>query len=304
MKISIIIPTLNRTEDLKKTLNSIKEQSYSPYEIIIPDQSDDDCTKALIETVSQDTYKIKYFSLDFKSLTKARNFGIKNITPDTNLVIFLDDDVILEKNYLENVNNFFESDTSKEYYGGSGYIKNVERKSKIGFLYSLFGLQEYKDGKFKISGLPTFPKYSAVPYPIEFISGCNMIYRKKVFDDFSFDEVMIKYCYMEDVDFSYRVSRKYKLIFLPEAQLIHNVSQVNRLKIRENRSFFIQNYLYLFNKNIKKNLGTVFVFLISITGMFFLSLIFFKFNAICGYFDGILRFITKKYTSLTREDIK
>ncbi|HOV15564.1 MAG TPA: glycosyltransferase, partial [Spirochaetota bacterium] len=282
----------------KQTLLSIISQNFTIYEVIIVDQSDDTLTKDLVSNFSKNNFSIKYIHSEIKSLTIARNIGIENLSDRTELVIFLDDDVVLENDYINKVNIFFENDNSKKYFGATGYIKNNERKSKITFLLKLFILQEYKDGKFKINGLPTFPKFRDRPYEIEFLSGCNMIFRKEIFNEFKFDENMLKYCYMEDVDFTYRVSRKFKMIFLPDIKLIHNVSPVNRLKIKESKSFFMQNYLYLFKKNVNKNLFSISSLLWSISGMFFISLLLFQFKAISGYFDGIIRYITKNFSSL------
>ena len=181
MTISIIIPTLNRINDLTVALQSIEGQTYPPKEVIIVDQSDDTKTKDFVESYNQTTFKIVYLYTSYRSLTRARNLGIDNIDKGTDLVIFFDDDVILDNDYLEKIDTFFNNDKDRVYFGATGYIKNCERKSKLSPFLKLFFLQEYRDGRFKRNGLPTFQKYNKSPYETEFLSGCNMTYRKEVF---------------------------------------------------------------------------------------------------------------------------
>ena len=50
---------------------------------------------------------------------------------------------------------------------------------------------------------------------VELCSGGNTSYLREVFEEFFFDEEFDGYAPMEDIDFSYRVSRKYKLIVDP-----------------------------------------------------------------------------------------
>ena len=72
MLLSIIIPTKNRKFSLNRLLGSIFKQTLKDYEIIIVDQSDERIND--YEKIK----KIKYFyEPDIKSLTDAKNFGIK-----------------------------------------------------------------------------------------------------------------------------------------------------------------------------------------------------------------------------------
>ena len=45
MDISVIIPTFNRKDTLKRAIQSVVMQSYTPYEIIVIDDGSDDGTK-------------------------------------------------------------------------------------------------------------------------------------------------------------------------------------------------------------------------------------------------------------------
>ena len=51
MKISVITPTFNRAETLKKSFQSVLEQSFPPFEHIIADNVSGDGTAAVVEEV-------------------------------------------------------------------------------------------------------------------------------------------------------------------------------------------------------------------------------------------------------------
>ena len=84
--ISIIIPTLNRYEVLKKLLKDLESQNYKNFETIIIDQSDNYNP----EFYKKYNLNINLIHQSEKALWKARNRGI--IEAKSDLLIFLDDD--------------------------------------------------------------------------------------------------------------------------------------------------------------------------------------------------------------------
>ncbi len=90
--ISIIIPTYNSEKTIKKTLNSIFNQTYKNFEIIIVDNSDTDET---IKLIKQNFYskKIKIFKIKEKILNgRARNIGVNRSSKNSDLISFCDSD--------------------------------------------------------------------------------------------------------------------------------------------------------------------------------------------------------------------
>ena len=73
---SIVIPTYNQANFLKKAINSILEQSYKNYEIIIVDNYSKDNTSKIVSSFKNK--KIRYFKKkNFGIIAKSRNLGIK-----------------------------------------------------------------------------------------------------------------------------------------------------------------------------------------------------------------------------------
>ena len=94
--ISIIIPTLNEEKYLPKLLNCIKKQAYKDYEIIVADANSADKTR---QTAKKYGCKITKGGMP----AAGRNNGAK--IAKGNILLFLDADVQLDKNFLENAIN-------------------------------------------------------------------------------------------------------------------------------------------------------------------------------------------------------
>jgi len=137
MKISVIIPTLHREQDLKRLLSSFLIQSASPCEIIVIDQSDNYNTGKICLSYKE-KLPLKYYHSSRKSLTHSRNFGIEKAKGD--VVAFLDDDTELQPDYLERIYNFFKE--HPEAIGGMGRIINHgefrDRLMGRGLLYKMY----------------------------------------------------------------------------------------------------------------------------------------------------------------------
>lgn len=97
-KSSVIIVTYNRAELLKKCIDSLSNQTVSPNEIIIVDNNSTDNTKEVVENYKK-KLNIKYVFESKKGIAYARNSGIRNSSYD--LVVFIDDDCVAEKDWLE-----------------------------------------------------------------------------------------------------------------------------------------------------------------------------------------------------------
>ena len=99
---SIIIPTYNRQHLISRPINSILNQTFNDYEIIIVDDGSSDNTDHLI--TSMQNKKIRYIKTDNCGVAHARNTGIKLATGK--YIGFLDSDDLLEKNHLESAYDY------------------------------------------------------------------------------------------------------------------------------------------------------------------------------------------------------
>ena len=104
MKFSIIVPVYNVEKYLKKCLDSIIDQTYKNYEVIVVNDGSPDNSQAIIEEYKKNyPNKIKAYNKQNGGLSDARNFGLQYTTGD--YVIFVDSDDYVKNDMLEVLNN-------------------------------------------------------------------------------------------------------------------------------------------------------------------------------------------------------
>jgi len=106
MKFSLIMATYGRSNEIENFLISLKNQTYKNFELIVIDQNEDDKAYKIIKKFQNDI-NIIYLKVDFKGLSKARNYGLNYASGE--VIAFPDDDCEYPNDLLENIKNFFEN---------------------------------------------------------------------------------------------------------------------------------------------------------------------------------------------------
>jgi len=280
LTISVIIPTLNRRDDLIAAVESLLRQSREPEELIIVDQSKGEESERAVERLfagrKGETRLVYVHDKNITGLTQARNIGISRSLG--NIIFFFDDDVVLEQEYLENVVKVFEQDhkgTIGAVYGRIIHpnrnrpfsLKQIIMETGYRMITEIFLLTKSGSGRFRMSGFPTHPHPLIKGRYVECLSGACMAFRRTVFQDISFDENLTGYAYMEDSDISKMLSAHYKIYYEPSARLKHNVSPRGRLNRYEVSRMLVVNHYYLSKKNWPQNIARKAVFWWSIIGL-------------------------------------
>ena len=216
--ISIIVPIYNSGRYLRQCLDSIINQSYKNFEVLlINDGSVDDSATICKEYVEKDS-RIRYFEKENGGVSSARNLGLKNVKG--NYITFVDSDDWVDENYLELL-----------YYN----IKQKNADIAVA-TYKVFG----EDGVFYIK--PPFSKeedemldFEELPrkdflkiYPklIQLVQDFHCVgfklFKVDLVDNLFFDESLK---YAEDMDFFYR------------------------LYLRMNSIVYMREYVYIYRKN-------------------------------------------------------
>lgn len=292
---SVIICTRNRPADIILCLRSLTQQTVCANEIIIIDSSD-------VPLESNAEFQQMFAQAHFPGtklvyqhtapgLPYQRNKGISLATQK--LVHFLDDDVILSPTYVQIMNETFADDPA--YAGGMGTVTNIPvplKRNWFRAMRHLFLLQrDYSSGNFTASGMPTHAYGLNELKLVAVLGGCCMSYRRSIFVKHLFDEKLERYAFMEDCDFSCRVSYDAPLFYNPNAKLEHNPSKANRDGIVDNRAMYIKNYSYLFFKNFyPRNRLKVVAYAWSITGLFVEAIITRNSDYLKGYYKGLKQF--------------
>ena len=106
-KISVIVPVYNTEKYLKKCLDSILNQTYQDFEIIIVnDGSTDNSDKIINEYIDNYSEKIKYIKKENGGLSSARNSGIDVATG--HYIAFVDSDDYIDNNLFEKLLPYIE----------------------------------------------------------------------------------------------------------------------------------------------------------------------------------------------------
>ena len=106
-KISIIIPIYNGEKYISRCLDSILNQTFSDYEIVIVDDGSTDSTAALCDKYALEDKRIKVTHSENGGSAKARNIGIELSSPQSEFLSFIDiDDWLAPNMYEELISNF------------------------------------------------------------------------------------------------------------------------------------------------------------------------------------------------------
>ena len=301
--VSLLISTKNRLQDLQECINSVLIQSVKPDEVILVDASDTSESMEMVkESLAATGIKLTYHRQEVISgkirKTATWNKAVKLAIGD--IIIFLDDDVVLNKYYIYHILNTYYENPGK-IVGVMGHMKNPNNEryhqinSKIFYFlnklfYKLFLLpRENGNGFIQSSGFPAYPASKVGIVSVEVMPTCNMSIKKDVFREFAFDGWFYGYSYQEDDDFTYRVSRKYKFLYTPFAELVHKRSPAARGNLDAVETMKVVNHYYFFKKNMSKSCKNCMAFVWSEFGLLFLR---------CFSFSSI-KDLLQSFTGLT-----
>ena len=196
MNISVVIPSYNRKEFLKRSIDSAINQTKKPFEIIVVDDGSTDGTETMIKS---DYDFVKFIKQKNKGVSAARNIGIKVSIGEW--ICFLDSDDEWKKDKLEKQINAMKSNPGyKFFHSNEIWIKN--------------GLRINQKKKHKKYGGDIFDKCLDMCR----ISPSSVMIDKTVFDEVgNFNENLVV---CEDYELWLRICDKYRVFFIDEPLII------------------------------------------------------------------------------------
>lgn len=237
MRVSVIINTIDRAASLRTTLESLRRQNYSDFEVIVINGPSTDSTDELLHEFSP---LIRIGRIEARNLAISRNVGVEMARGD--LIAFTDDDVVADEDWLADVVAGIDSD---EVAGVCGFVYD---HTGYNFQYRYSMCDRLGKGIHNIS-IPIgeqfcYPGVTVFPY----VTGCNATFRRSaVLEVGGFDEEY-EY-YLEETDLCLRlIEAGYLLKQLPNAFIYHrnlasNIRQTNRVvthvfPIIKNKTYF------------------------------------------------------------------
>lgn len=124
--ISVIVPTKNREDKLRRLLDSLEQQNYDKnnFEVVIVN----DGSHYNSMTSNEFSINVSYFEIDGIGPAGARNFGVKNSVGD--IIAFIDDDCVAPKTWLTGMDVFFSRDSNKDILAVGGGVKPLVHNKK------------------------------------------------------------------------------------------------------------------------------------------------------------------------------
>jgi glycosyltransferase involved in cell wall biosynthesis len=208
--ISVVIPTYNRSTVLLRAIDSILNQSFIDWELLIVDDCSTDDTQHVVDQISHRDSRVKYFKLPINSgANAARNLGIQNASSD--IISFLDSDDVMHPDNLSKQHIAFTSNPAlgisyvgADYYDGEKFMSTVHNEMRGNLESYLF---------LNLKGLGSSTSGFAV--------------RRIVFDQVGcFDEKMAS---QQDLDFLVRAARFFYIDYLTGCNTKMYVNSNNRI---------------------------------------------------------------------------
>lgn len=273
-KLAINLVTWNGEKQIRLCLNSILDQSWQDFLLLIIDNGSVDRTVNIIEEEFLPAFKDKIKFVKNKTnlgFAFAHNQAI--LWTDSDYILTLNQDVILRPDYLKKIVEFM--DMHNDAGSASGKIlrwqnndqedlKNIEKTDIIDSL----GLKIFKSQRVvdRAAGEQDHLQYQNITEIFGACATCP-IYRRKALEDVRFeDEFFDKdfFSYKEDVDLAYRLAwRGWKSYYIPEAIAYHErtakgqekFSNLAIMRHRKNKSKVVsyhsyKNHLFLIYKSL------------------------------------------------------
>lgn len=106
MKFSILIPVYNVEQYLSYCLDSVKQQTFRDFEVVIVDDGSTDKSGKILDEFAKENRNIRVIHKKNEGLISARRVGIQNAMGE--YFVFCDSDDLLELDALEKINNVIE----------------------------------------------------------------------------------------------------------------------------------------------------------------------------------------------------
>ena len=244
-KISVIVPVYNVEYYLVRCIESILNQSFKDFELILVNDGSTDDSLNICKKYADIDRRIKLITQPNKGLSAARNTGLKSA--NGSYICFVDSDDFVEKDYLflllSNIEKYKSDISMCEYY----------LTDDMGKKYSVERFNEPSDVSV-LSGKETFTYFYKDKY-VPNVVAWNKIYRKYLFDNIKYNEGY----YFEDeliaLPLFYK-AKKVSFVRIPLYNYVQRKGSITNsplsLKKIQDKTFLLKERINFFKKNKDK----------------------------------------------------
>ena len=237
MNISAIIATVGRPEMLRRCLDSLAKQTVRVSEVVVVHCGDDAETRSVCEDRGW-CFEVRYFHYPERNCARQRNFAIVQARHEN--LLLLDDDIEVDPQWVEEL---FKPIWADPKVGATmGRLINQPLASPTFFwrVYRILlhgRVKGFEPGKLIGAALPNgFPTTLEEPIPCEWIGGGASALRREAFESVGgFASFFTGSSPGEDLDLGYRLSRNWKVFYVPAAKCIHHQAASGREQLDQHQ---------------------------------------------------------------------
>lgn len=279
MKISIVIPTLNRRESLKKVFEDLRQQSYKDFEVVVLDGGSKDGTDALCREYAQ-FFNIGFYPQKRPGIVAAMNEALEYCRGD--VFTRTDDDVALSRGWLAEIIAVFNSYPDAAGVTGPTVIPQERRKNRDltsfneqlthprGLFWKAFKAlyhDYFMEGApfavsrfFRCGAFSLGSNYESAldikgVIEVDYLESCNWSMKLDLIRKVGgFDERYGGVSEYFEADAVYRIKKLgFKMYFNPKANIYHLVDTGGNFKARSGTYGRAHNFILFYLRNIKPN---------------------------------------------------
>ena len=228
LPLAVVIPTRNRVLALRRTLESLADQSAHPAELIVIDASDDASTRALCldQSIARLASKVLWQVADVRGAADQRNQGVGACSQS--VIGFMDDDILFQPHCFPRLWGALQSDTRLG--GVSAMITNQQYLAPGLVSRFIFRVMAGR-AESSYAGRVLGPAVNLLPedrdelpevVPVEWLNTTCTLYRREALPDPPFPSHFRGYSLMEDLALSLTVGKRWKLANARTARIFHD----------------------------------------------------------------------------------
>tara|TARA_R110000868_G_scaffold1389_29_gene10873 strand:+ start:6531 stop:7448 length:918 start_codon:yes stop_codon:yes gene_type:complete len=244
---SVVIPLYNKKNYIKRTLESVLNQTFKDFEIIIVNDGSTD--NGLLEIENTKDHRITIYNQPNLGVSSARNSGIRKAK--ANYIAFLDADDLWCENYLVCIFDMI-SNYNDSLIFATGYIPWYKKKTP--------NLKSLNFNKITFNLITNYFELAK-----NIFSYSSIIFHKKVFENIGYFKEGLTFG--EEEDFSIRSFLKYDLVFCKKAHVYYLQNIEDQITMpKNNKEHILPDYdIYLqdsSSQSLKKYIDFIYIKLI------------------------------------------
>lgn len=274
LSLSVIIPTHDRPDSLRRTVESLLAQTTRPCEIVIINDGPSDVPGDLLEMIKDAGITVQYYRPETASSAGSRNRGLERASGD--IVTMVDDDMYVPSDSLQRLVEYFQGDKEEQIAGIGGVIEEPPARYPIvrrvwWSLARLLGQGAWMNRRCaaRYVRLPRMLRKQLTPAR-QLSSGCLLSLRRSTAEDVRFSERGTGYILGEDREFCNRVGARLPLFVANDLAVVHETHPTGRPdQIRLGR-MRVHSLLFMAGQCDQTDLGSLTLIAYELVGMAFL----------------------------------